>query len=70
MIEGALKTLLKLDDWLAKRFQTQRQLIFVILKDPTCWIEPAAAVNVDELLAFKAPLHPLSDPSQAIAPQA
>ena len=70
MNEGALKMLLKLDDWLAKRFPTQRQLIFVILKDPTGWIEPAAAVDVDELLAFQVPLHPLSDPSQAIAPKA
>ncbi|MEM1308164.1 MAG: class I SAM-dependent methyltransferase [Cyanobacteria bacterium P01_D01_bin.71] len=58
LLNGAsLKACLRLDSLLAQRLSSQRQLVFLIIKDPTCLLPQPQPVDLDDVLAFSAPLH-------------
>jgi SAM-dependent methyltransferase len=56
----AFKTLLLLDPFLSNQMNTYRQVVFLIVKDPTYLSDKDAPdIDVDEILNFKVPLYTL-----------
>lgn len=59
--ERAFKFFLRLDGGLSRRFRSQRQLAFLIIKDAACLADTPRSVSIDEMLAFRVPLHRLPE---------
>ncbi len=54
------KFLMKLDPFLSNELHTYRQLVFIIAKDPSCFLtQPSVRVELDDILDFRVPLHRL-----------
>ncbi|MGD1860139.1 MAG: class I SAM-dependent methyltransferase [Leptolyngbyaceae cyanobacterium] len=67
--ETALKICLRCDAWLVQRLSSQRQLVFLIVKDSTCLLSQPRAIDLDDMLAFGMPLHRIKSCPTIIAGQ-
>ncbi|NEQ46175.1 MAG: class I SAM-dependent methyltransferase [Leptolyngbya sp. SIOISBB] len=59
--EEALKALIQIDHWLTNTFKTQRQLVFLIIKDASCPAPQSRLISIEEVLKFQVPLHRVPD---------